>query len=120
MQSSHYLDNSLHQQQTTDRSQQTVNTWTRTSFRQHVDQILVPNMETGSSIFLNTNQFSKSHFYKNETFLIYLDSQQLIEYIDANIIGRNLQIRTPWGIRPGKLTYFSDIFEKRSYFFCSS
>ncbi len=40
---------------------------------------------------------------------IYLDSQQLIKYIDENIIGRDVQIKTPWGIRTGILIYFSDI-----------
>ncbi|CAF4530677.1 unnamed protein product, partial [Rotaria sp. Silwood2] len=86
MKSPHHSLNALSHQQTVNRFNQTTTTSNTKPFDDQVDQFARSHATTISAIFPDINQFDHN-------------KQQLLQYIDSNIIGKNVQINTPWGSR---------------------
>ncbi|CAF3786830.1 unnamed protein product [Rotaria sp. Silwood1] len=84
------LVNSLYSSQTTDQSERislslSIDQSERSSFNEHCS-VLISKVDKRSSMFFNSDQFDHN-------------KQQLLHYINTNIIGKDLIIQTPWGSR---------------------
>ncbi|CAF4237492.1 unnamed protein product, partial [Rotaria sp. Silwood2] len=86
MESPHHSFNALSHQQTVNHFNQTTTTSNTESFDDQVNQFARSHATIISAIFPDIDQFDHN-------------KQQLLQYIDSNIIGKNIRVNTPWGSR---------------------
>ncbi|CAF1021181.1 unnamed protein product [Rotaria sordida] len=86
MESSHHSFNSFSYPKTVNNFNQTITTSNRKSFDDQMIPLFRSDATTIYSTFCNIEQFDHN-------------KSRLLQYIDSNIIGKNIRINTPWGSR---------------------
>ncbi|CAF1155130.1 unnamed protein product [Rotaria sordida] len=86
MESSHHSFNSFSYPKTVNNFNQTITTSNKKSFDDQMIPLFRSDATTIYSTFCNIEQFDHN-------------KSRLLQYIDSNIIGKNIRINTPWGSR---------------------